>query len=152
MASTSVSSTTRSPPTTPWAITRTTATRDDPRSRRSASAARPERDGERHREQPDQRAEEPVAVLVEHAADHLRPREQEHVVAEGRRPVGHGQRGARVGHETAEHDQARTVAAAVTHGQPVRPAVTLGVPPRSVAASVPAPAARAPAPPALWGR
>ncbi len=92
---------------------------DDPQ-RPQASAARPERDGQRHRQQPDHGAEEPVTVLVEHAADHPRPGKQEHVVAEGRGPVGHGQGRARVGHETAEDDEHASRGRG-QHGQPVRP-------------------------------
>ncbi len=65
-----------------------------------------QRDAERHREHADPRAEEPVPVLHEHAPDHPRPRKEEGIVPEGRGPVGHGERRARVGDEAAGHDQA----------------------------------------------
>ena len=78
--------------------------RDETQRTETATTA-PERSGERQREQADHRADQPMAMLVENAADHRRPGIEEHVVAEGRRPVGDGERRPRVRHQAPEEDE-----------------------------------------------
>ena len=58
-------------------------------------------DGEEAHGRPDQS----MAVLVQDPAHHPRPGIQEHVVPKGGRPVGHGQAGARAGHQPANEQQ-----------------------------------------------
>ena len=53
----------------------------------------PQPGGQDDREEADGAGDQPVAVLVEDAADPLRGREREHVLAVGRRPVGHREPG-----------------------------------------------------------
>jgi len=69
------------------------------------AALPPQRCRQHERQQSDQRTDQPMAVLVEDAADHLRPREEEHVVAECARPVGHREPSARVRDQPAEDDE-----------------------------------------------
>ncbi len=71
-------------------------------------------DREREKEEdeggePDERAEEPVGVLVEDAPGHARERVEEHRGAEGSGPVRHGQPGVGAGHERPreQHRQRR---------------------------------------------
>ena len=68
-------------------------------------ATAPERGGEGQRQQADRRAEQAVAVLVEHTADHAGPWIEEEIVPERVGPVRDGERRPGVGHQAAEHDQ-----------------------------------------------
>ena len=69
------------------------------------AAFTPEGPGQGQSEHADERAHQPVAVLVEDAAHHARPREEHHVVAERARPVGHRESRARVRDQSSEEDE-----------------------------------------------
>jgi hypothetical protein len=86
------------------------ALRDDDRERDQSqhpqpAAARPQGGGQGDREQADEGTEQTVRVLVEDAAHHAGPREEEHVVAEGARPVRDGEGRPCVRDQAAEHDE-----------------------------------------------
>ena len=69
------------------------------------AAFTPERPRQGQGEQPDERPHQPMAVLAKDAAHHPRPGEENHVVAERARPVGHRQRGARVRDQSPKEDK-----------------------------------------------
>src|SRR5215207_6896921 len=62
----------------------------------------PERHGKNDAQETDTRCDQTMTVFVKDTADHPRPRVEKHVVAEGRRPIRHGQSGAQTCHQTTD--------------------------------------------------
>ena len=93
-----------SPPRSPCRMTAPSAARPSRFIQRRGSA-HPQPGGQHDREKPDGARDQTMTVLVEDAADPFRGREQEHVLAVRRRPVGHGQPRARARDETARQDE-----------------------------------------------
>ena len=88
----------------PWMMTAASASHPSRRTQRSRFRA-PEKDHEPDREHADDGRDQPMAVLVEDAADHAAEREREHLVAVGGRPVGHGEAGVRARDHAAGRDE-----------------------------------------------
>ena len=124
----------------PWTITSTSAPTAQAFTQRRGSVSR-RWTASTSGGEADEGAEQPVHVLVVDAAGHARQRVEEHVVAEGIRPVGDGEAGLAAGHDAAgdqEQEGGRG-----RHGREGRGAA----PSRYGRRSAPPPARRAPSQP-----